>query len=140
MSICIQFHRYIKSDGWKALNEVSKTHSCLLDESPFVGEVELDESYFGPKRIRGKRGRGAGDKIPVFGIIKRGDKVFTRIVSNCSREELLPIIKGHVLEGSDIFTDGWKAYDGLLLDGHKHYRIADHNNEFREGQEPCKRH
>lgn len=52
----------------------------LVDESPVDGEVELDESYFGPKRIRGKRGRGAGGKIPVFGIIKRGDKVFTRIV------------------------------------------------------------
>ncbi len=82
---------------------------ALVDESPVDGEVELDESYFGPKRIRGKRGRGAGDKIPVFGIIKRGDKVFTRIVSNCSREELLPIIKGHVLEGSDIYIDGWKV-------------------------------
>jgi len=53
---------------------------ALVDESPVDGEVELDESYFGPKRIRGKRGRGAASKIPVFGIIKRGDKVFTRIV------------------------------------------------------------
>ena len=31
-------------------------------QSPYSGEVELDESYFGPKRIRGKRGRGAGSK------------------------------------------------------------------------------
>ena len=29
------------------------------EEAPFSGEIELDESYFGAKRIRGKRGRGA---------------------------------------------------------------------------------
>ena len=29
-------------------------------------EIEVDESYFGAKRVRGKRGRGAGKKTPVF--------------------------------------------------------------------------
>jgi transposase len=30
-------------------------------ESPFEnGEIELDESYFGARRVRGKRGREAG--------------------------------------------------------------------------------
>lgn len=106
----------------------------LDQELPVEGEIELDESYFGPRRVWGKRGRGAGSKIPVFGIIKRGDKVFTKVVSNCSREELLPIIKGKVLEGSDIYTDGWKAYDGLILDGYKHYRIHHHENEFARGR------
>lgn len=40
-------------------------------QSPLRGEVEVDESYFGPKRIKGKRGRGAGGKTIVFGIFKR---------------------------------------------------------------------
>ena len=35
-------------------------------ESPFEsGEVEVDESYFGARRVRGKRGRGAGGKTPA---------------------------------------------------------------------------
>ncbi len=34
-----------------------------------TGQVEVDESYFGPKRIRGKRGRGAGSKTIVFGLM-----------------------------------------------------------------------
>jgi transposase len=38
-------------------------------ESPFSGEVELDESYFGARRVRGKRGRGARGKTIVFGKI-----------------------------------------------------------------------
>jgi hypothetical protein len=41
---------------------------CEL-QSPLNGEVEIDESYFGGKRIKGKRGRGAGKKTPVFGIL-----------------------------------------------------------------------
>ena len=49
-------------------------------EAGFSGIVEVDESYFGPKRIRGKSGRGAGSKIPVFGILKREGKVFTQIL------------------------------------------------------------
>jgi hypothetical protein len=58
--------------------------------------VELDESYFGAKRIRGKRGRGAYGKTIVFGIYKRNGSVYTEIVSNCSRQTLYAIIKGKV--------------------------------------------
>ena len=55
-----------------------------------VGDFELDGSYFGAKRVRGKIGRGAAGKTPVFGLLKRGDKVFTKIVPNCSKEVLMP--------------------------------------------------
>lgn len=34
--------------------------------------VEVDESYFGPRRQRGKRGRGASKKIVVLGLLKKG--------------------------------------------------------------------
>ena len=42
-------------------------------EAMFGGEIEVDESYFGGNR-KGKRGRGAAGKIPVFGLLKRGGK------------------------------------------------------------------
>src|SRR3982751_185597 len=54
-------------------------------ESPFSGEVELDESYFGARRVRGKRGRGAGGKTIVFGIYKRNGRVYTQIIPNCKK-------------------------------------------------------
>jgi len=98
------------------------------------GEFELDESYFGAKRVRGKRGRGAAGKTPVFGLLKRDGKVFVSIVKNCSKDQLMPIIKGKILEGSTIYTDGWKAYDGLILNGYDHYRIFHSNNEFARGK------
>jgi transcription initiation factor IIE alpha subunit len=43
-------------------------------DSPLSGEVEVDESYFGASRVRGKRGRGARGKTIVFGLLKREGK------------------------------------------------------------------
>jgi transposase len=74
---------------------------ALEEARPFTGEVEIDESYFGPRRVRGRRGRGAGGKTPVIGLLKRGGKVFTSVVANCSRAELEPVIKGQVPLPSD---------------------------------------
>ena len=51
------------------------------ENGSFHGEVELDESYFGGPRKklhakdRRKRGRGAENKVPVFGVLKRDGKV-----------------------------------------------------------------
>jgi len=45
--------------------------------SPFSGEVEVDESSFGGRRVRGKKGRGAGGKTIVFGILERHQEAAT---------------------------------------------------------------
>jgi transposase len=100
-----------------------------------VGEMELDESYFGPRRVRGKRGRGAEGKIPVFGMLKCGDKVYTQIISDCSASELLPIIEELASKDSVLYTDSWRSYDGLVDYGYKqHYRIKHSANEFAKGR------
>ena len=107
---------------------------ALEEARPFAGEVEVDESYFGERRVRGKRGRGAGGKTPVIGLLQRGGKVFTEIVENCSKQALMPIIKGQVLSEATVYTDGWKSYDGLVLGGYKHHRIHHHQNQFARGK------
>jgi len=99
-----------------------------------LGIFEADESYFGARRVRGLGGRGAAGKTPVFGLLKRGGQVFVSLVKNCSKEELMPIILGNVLEGSTIHTDGWKAYDGLILNGYEHYRVHHAKHEFARGK------
>ena len=106
-------------------------HQALM---PFAGEVELDESYFGARRVRGKRGRGAAGKTPVFGILKRGGKVYLTVVKSCSKDELMPIIQGQILENSTVCTDGWRAYDGLIVNGYDHYRVFHSENEFARGK------
>lgn len=46
----------------------------------------------------------------------------------------MPSIQGRILEGSTIYTDGWKAYDGLILNGYEHYRVYHSKNEFARGK------
>ena len=111
-----------------------KIAAYSLSQKPELGEFELDESYFGAKRVRGKRGRGAAGKTPVFGILKRNGKVYVTVVKNCSKVQLMPIIEGRIIEGSTIHTDGWKAYDGLILNGYDHYRVYHSKDEFVRGK------
>ena len=82
--------------------------------SPLSGEIELDESYFGPTRVPGRRGRGAGGKIIVFGLLKRQGKVFTQIVPNVRRKTLQDIIQGRVDLESVLYTDTFVSYHGLV--------------------------
>ena len=105
-------------------------------ESPFEsGEVEIDESYFGTRRVRGKRGRGAYGKTIVFGMKKRGDRVHTRVVRNCSRSTLMPIITGFVSRRCAVYSDEHKTCDGLVNYGYKkHYRIKRCDNVFANGK------
>jgi transposase len=99
----------------------------------FADESEIDESYFGARRVRGKRGRGAGGKVPVFGILLRSGSVYTKVVENCSRAQLLPILKGKVLEGTRVYSDSWSVYDGLVYN-YDHYRVRHSHNEFARGK------
>ena len=108
--------------------------SSLNSKEQSLGEYECDESYFGPKRVRGKRGRGAAGKTPVFGLLKRDGKVHVEAIKKCSRANIMPIIQGKILEGSTIHTDGWKAYDGLILNGYDHYRVFHSKDEFVRGK------
>jgi len=100
----------------------------LSQKEQILGVVEVDESFFGPARIRGrpgprKRGRGTL-KQPVFGIYERDGLVYTELVTDCSAKTLQAIIRGKVDPESIVHSDGWKGYDGLVDVGYdKHFRI-----------------
>ena len=83
-------------------------------QRPMFGIVEVDESVFGAKRVKGKRGRGAYGKTVVFGIKERLGKVYTEIVPDCSKATLQSIIRGKVAPESVINSDGWRGYNGLV--------------------------
>ena len=92
--------------------------------------VEIDESYFGPRRQKGKRGRGAGKKIVVLGLLKRNGKVYAQIIPDASQAEILPIIRATVKSGADIYTDGWRSYDALAVYGYNHKKVNHEKSEF----------
>ena len=59
-----------------------------MQEALFEGTIEVDETYFGLRRVPGKRGRGVSGKTMVFGIFKRQGKVYTEIVPDASKKTL----------------------------------------------------
>ena len=103
----------------------------IEDDSPLHGEIELDESYFGGAR-KGKRGRGAAGKTPVFGILKRGGRVYTKMIPNARTATLLPIIQAKVELDSVVYTDALGSYDILDVSGFHHHRI-NHSKAFSAG-------
>ena len=88
----------------------------------FAGEIELDESYFEGAR-KGKRSRGAAGKVPVFGILKRGGKVYIQIIDNTKTDTLMPIIRLKVKPDSVVYTDSFRSCNALDVSKFKHYRI-----------------
>lgn len=112
---------------------------CEAD-SPFDGEVEADESHFGARRVRSVRGRGARGESIVFGLLKRGGKVYTKIVPDVTRRTSMQVIEGKVSKGSIMYTDGFASYDGLVDWGCKrHYGVSRCENEFVERGNPGNR-
>ena len=69
-------------------------------------------------------------------MLKRDGKVYTQIVKNCSASELIPILSQYSeLDSSTIYSDCWKAYDGLVDYRVKaHYRVKHSKNEFANGK------
>ncbi len=82
---------------------------------------------------KGRRGKGRA-KIPVFSIFKRNGRVYTQIIRNATKREIRPIIRELVCSGSRVYADRWRAYDGLMVDGYKHYRINHNQGEFSDNR------
>ena len=118
----------------KALNTIRMAILANNSENKELlkGEVELDETYFGGKR-KGKRGRGAFNKIPVFGILERDGVVRVEAVKDVTAEILLNLTVKTVRRGSIVYTDKFKSYDSLMFCGYRHLKI-DHKKRFASGK------
>ena len=94
------------------LRELIALHTADESQQAFDGEIEPDESYFGGHR-KGKRGRGAGGKVAVFGLLQRSGKVYAKIIPNAASATLMPIIEKKVSPDIIVYTDCWKGYNAL---------------------------
>ena len=128
----LRINRKTINDWYMYLRKVIYWYQEQEKQELFQWTVEIDESYFWPKRIRWKRWRWAWWKIKVLWILERWGEVYTEIVPNCEADTLLPIIRWKVsLEDSIINTDGWRSYHGLIdLGAMKHFRVHHWKNEF----------
>ena len=107
-------------------------YQAIADATPFAGEIEADESYFGGRR-KGKRGRGAAGKVPVFGLLKRGGKVYAVVIADAKATTLLPILKQRIVPDSIVYSDSLPSYNALAVAGFRHRRI-NHSKLFAAGK------
>ena len=117
---------------YRKLREVIASQLAEIEHEVFDGVVELDESYFGGVR-KGKRGRGAAGKVAVFGILKRGGKVYTKVVNDTKTETLMPLIVRKIAPDSLVYTDGYRSYNALDVSDFYHKRI-NHSVLFANGK------
>lgn len=102
-------------------------HVSELEGGKLKGEIELDEAYFGGSR-KGKRGRGAGGKSIVFGLLERDGRIYTQVVEQVTAEELMHHIRTKTRKGSVYYTDAFRGYQSLKRYG-KHHTV-NHNKSF----------
>lgn len=115
---------------------------ALQDESfgKFGGHVEVDETFIGgkarnmhlDKRQRRITGTGGKDKTIVFGVMERGGKVRTAVLSDRRKATLQAAVKEHVEAGAALYSDALMSYDGLAVEyAHK---VVDHAEKYVDGQ------
>ena len=117
---------------YRKLRQLIADHLAEVEHEVFQGIVELDESYFGGVR-KGKRGRGAAGKVVVFGILKRGGKVYTKVVNDTRSATLMPVIQRKIAPDSIVYTDSYRSYNALDVSGFHHERI-NHSTDFARGK------
>jgi transposase-like protein len=108
------------------------------------GSVEADETFIGGKSInmhKSKRERvikstGPGRKTIVMGILQRTeDKVpssaVAAVLPDITKRDLQGKIHEHVEQGSALYTDSWRGYNGLAQ--HFRHGVIDHKQAYVDG-------
>ena len=81
------------------------------------------------KRVTsGASEKGSAGGAPVFGLLKRGGRLYTKIIPDASGATLMPIIERKVVPDSIVYSDCWKAYNVFDVSDFKHFWIpVDHH-------------
>lgn len=107
-----------------------------------TGTVEVDEAFIGPKpnrmhrekRLKLKTAEFAGSKTVVMGMLDRDSRqVRAKVVPNVKRETLQNAILDNIERWSDVYTDDFSGYDGLVAQDFIHQTV-NHMKEYVRGQ------
>lgn len=89
------------------------------------GLIELDDAYFGGKKVPGKRGRGSGKKTPVMVGVQLNEKnrpqyAHMIAVNDLTEQSVSKASKEHFEEDSEIKSDAFSSYKVLSRYGYFH--------------------
>lgn len=125
--------------GWFMLHRVRLAMQSGTFEK-LSGEVEVDETFIGgkarnmhvEKRQRRITATGGHDKVPVIGILQRGGKVRTKVVTDRKKKTLQSEVIKHVEAGSALYSDALLSYEGLA--GEYAHQVIDHAVSYVDGR------
>jgi len=108
------------------LLQVMKEHD---DSQPLVGNIQLDDAYWGGERRGGKRGRGAPGKTPFVAAVQTneaGHPIAMRLskVKGFSKEEIARWAQRHLNAASVVVSDGLGCFGGVEDAGCQHQAIV----------------
>lgn len=93
------------------------------DDSPFDGEVEVDETYIHPKPGRRSSAKPHKSQV-VFGMVERDTgRAKVRHVKSSGARVLQPIIQKEVKRGNTIISDEYASYTALPRLGYRHSTV-----------------
>jgi transposase-like protein len=131
-----------QKSAWFMLHRIRLAMQDDFFGSKMGGEVEVDETFIGGKSrnmhksVRARRitGRGSSihDKTAVVGILERGGKIRTKVVSDRNKETLHGLVKTHVETGAAVYTDELHGYWGL--NERYAHQIIDHAEKYVDGR------
>jgi transposase-like protein len=104
------------------------------DTKSLFGQIEVDETYIGGKRP-GRRGRGAGGKSVVMGIVQRKGRAIVKVIDDVKAKTVLPVIQEHIPApiGTQIYTDELASYNKLSSMGFTHDVILHSAKQYVNG-------
>ena len=78
--------------------------------------------------------RGTAWKVPVFGLLKRGGRVYTLLIPNAKAKTSMPILESWAIPGRIVYRDSFTSYDVIDVATFHHRRIG-HAKAFAKGKE-----
>lgn len=98
-----------------------------------AGTVEADETYIGGK-AKGKRGRGAANKVPVFTLVERDGEARSQAMKRVTGENIKKVLKEQVDPQATLMTDEYAVYTEPGTAFAKHETVAHGKGEYSRGE------
>lgn len=154
----LQFQRQLGIKRYEtAFQMLHKLRAGLVDpeRTRLHGEVEVDETYIGGKRIGGKRGRGVEKALVIVAVEivhyaapdpyapndpnravqkTRAGRVRISVIPNAEGETLVPWVQKNIAPGTLVKTDGWSGYNGLRRAGFNHQAVLQSHRGVKTGE------
>lgn len=128
---------------WMMLHKLRRA-MVNASREPLHGEVEVDETWVGGEQagLRGSRQlKGRRAALVLVAVEKRGKgsgRVRMNVIPDFKAQTIIPLLTQKVSQGSTIYTDGLKSFDGLTQAGFKHVpRIQPLRSQLRQGVKPA---